>query len=426
MSIRSRGFIAAMEDDSSEVEINIEPGVPAEVEVKAAEVAEDANEIQQETESMEDAVADAETLDMIANTAEKSVEEGEGMDPVAAEIAEVAVESIYARLGVERKAIPSLESFGSAGSRKSATRIAIEDWKDTVKKVWEAVKKFFVNLYEKIKNFILNVINTFRSLEKAAKSMKARVLDLKGEAKEKTIKDKSLAKGLGRGETGTVTAAKAIETVKLIQEIGKDSPKVSETASEALSTIAKITTDIKQIIEEKNIHKVEAASEDFISTVRSKLPPESQPLFNGDKIIIDVKEEGNGIAYSVTVKHSDKGAEELNVLTKQEMITICDEVVTLAKNIDEASKSIKKVEEMTKNVTKIVDGIIKLASEGIEEEQVKRNLNLVRSIVLSLGSATTKIASIILGVSTKTGRAALSYVAKSMNQYGEKKEEKKD
>jgi len=425
MSIRSRGFIAAMEDDAPEVEINIDQGVPAEVEAQAAEVAEDAQDVQQEVQSMEDAVADAETLDMIADTAESSVEEGEGMDPVAAEIAEVAVESIYARLGVERKAIPSLESFGSAGSRKSATRIAIEDWKDTVKKVWEAVKKFFVNLYEKIKAFFLNVVNTFRSLEKAAKSMKARVDGLKGEAKEKTIKDKSLAKGLGRGETGTVTAAKASETVKIMNQAVKELPSSLDNAKQGLEFIRDISGTAQKLLGAKESEKFDTAAKAYADAMK-KNPIESKALFNGDVLAITTKDGEDSYAFSLTVKQSDKGGEELNVLSKQEMLNICDEVISLAKSIEETSKSMKKFEEINKSVSSIVSNVVKLASDSTENSENKKILVASRTFVVSIGSITTKNSSVVMGLSTKAGRAALSYVAKSMNQYGEKKEEKKD
>jgi hypothetical protein len=425
MSIRSRGFVAAMEDDTPEVEINIGTEVPAEVEAQAAEVAEDASEIHDETQAMEDAVADAETLDMIADTAEQSVEEGEGMDPVAAEIAEVAVESIYARLGVSRRAMPSLESFGSSGSRKSATRIAVEDWKETVKKVWEAVKKFFINIWEKIKAFFANVFNAFRSLDKAAKSMKARVEEIKGEPKEKTFKDKSLAKGLGRGKAGQLTGAKAIETIKLTAEGIENMEGFFGTADSALIVIKEITSKSLDLLSDDNDERVKAAVKKVFEQLKTGAF-KSEPMYDGVRIVAKTSKNEDSLNIEFTTEVKDNSGEEVAVLSKAEMSKICDEVVELAKAVEKGQKALSKFEEMNKIVSSIVENVTKLASDNTENHDKKAAINNMRVSTVSIGSGANKVATIYLSLSNKAGRSGLKYVAQSMKRYGEKKDNKKN
>ena len=134
MSIFAKGLVAAMEDETQAAELAIDKAGAESAEADLVEATDISADVEAGAAEIDQASADADTLERIADTAEAAEAEG-GLDPVAAEIAEVAVESIYARLGVQRSSYPALESFSGKTGRKRATQLAIEDIKETVKKV---------------------------------------------------------------------------------------------------------------------------------------------------------------------------------------------------------------------------------------------------------------------------------------------------
>lgn len=177
----ARGLFAVLEDEISEV-------VPASTEqeeriqeleeqVADAEIAEDQQEVTEMAEASDDAIAAIEELSEVADVIEDSVEEGEGLTEDAAEIAEVAVESICARLGYKptKKVVPALEAFGATSSRLDASRYALEGISETVKNIWAAIKKFFATIWEKIKGFWNRLFDKATKLKAKADSLAKKV-----------------------------------------------------------------------------------------------------------------------------------------------------------------------------------------------------------------------------------------------------------
>lgn len=396
MNIRSRGFVAAMEDDVEVVGMASNE-LPAELHEEASEVQDVAGDMVDDVSDVEAAVGDAETLDKIADTAEASAEEGEGMDPVSAEIAEVAVESIYARLGLNKKATPSMEAFGSTGSRKAATRIAVEDWKDTVKRVWESVKKFFVSIWEKVKALFQRFLDFFRSLEKAAVSMKSRVAALKGEAKEEKFENASIAKAfLGEGSAENVA--------KVLKNQNEFMKKSSDRAKTLTEDISLMTSDLQKESKETKAVKdeEEILAEDLVAGKKVKTGnKDGKPFF---EVVETTKTEGKSV----------------KTLSKEEMTKVCDKVIALARDISEVKKTVASVEKATKAVSKAAE-VVATAVEKENLESAKKGA----SFITKMGSTMLKVQSVSISTSTQAGKSALSYVAASMGKYGEKKEEKK-
>ena len=159
------------------------------------EVAEAEAEVEEVQEAIEEGVQDAETLETVADTLEETVEDG-GADPATAQMAEVAVESIYRRLGIQAKAMPALEAFNDKEQRIAATKLAIEGIKETAQKVWEAIVNFFKNLWqafgrlwEKVKNLFRNNTKVLTSLLNEIKGMEVAEAELKGGAVNRLLAD---------------------------------------------------------------------------------------------------------------------------------------------------------------------------------------------------------------------------------------------
>ena len=154
-----RGLFAVMEDEMAATlpapaDEQVERVQELEEQVAQAEVAEGQAEVAEMADIADEAVTAIEELADVAEVMSDSVEGGgEGLTEDAAEIAEVAVEAICARLGYKpaKKLMPSLEAFGSTSSRVEATKYALEGIEDTMKKIWEAIKGFFNRIWEAIK-----------------------------------------------------------------------------------------------------------------------------------------------------------------------------------------------------------------------------------------------------------------------------------
>lgn len=154
-----RGLFAVMEDElnasmAAPTNEQVERVQELEEQVAQAEVAEGQAEVSEMADTADEAVTAIEELADVAEVMSDSVEgEGEGLTEDAAEIAEVAVEAICARLGYKpaKKPMPSMEAFGSTSSRVEATKYALEGLGDTMRKIWEAIKGFFSRIWEAIK-----------------------------------------------------------------------------------------------------------------------------------------------------------------------------------------------------------------------------------------------------------------------------------
>ena len=154
-----RGLFAVMEDElgataAATTDEQVERVQELEEQVAQAEVAESQAEVTEMADIADEAVTAIEELADVAEVMSDSVEGGgDGLTEDAAEIAEVAVEAICARLGYKptKKLMPSMEAFGSTSSRVEATKYALEGVAETVRKIWEAIKGFFNRIWEAIK-----------------------------------------------------------------------------------------------------------------------------------------------------------------------------------------------------------------------------------------------------------------------------------
>lgn len=80
-------------------------------------------------------------LESLLETAEAAQETG-GLDPVAADLLQKAVENETAPLGTPaEEVVPALENFTSPSNRRQATVMACEGIKDWIEKVWAKIKE---------------------------------------------------------------------------------------------------------------------------------------------------------------------------------------------------------------------------------------------------------------------------------------------
>ena len=436
MARRIRGFLAMEEAEVTVGEIEVAV-VPAEVEQSVAEVTEQASEIEDDTQAMEDAVEDAAVLDDMVDVAQDTVDAGVGMEPVAAEMADIAVESIYARLGVV-KSTPSMEAFGSSSTRVHATRLAIEDWKDKVKEIWKKVSEWFVALWNKIKTFLADFYLGNDRLAKAADAMKARIAEISNKkAAESTFEDKGIANAFGEGSGATFGKADAAiknhiaATAGFVGSFGDFLKAVDSTSAAGVEKAAGKPVDL------------EAKIKSGVNTINSKLKAAlketsgSKDIENGVEsglfatgMTISFTSSGKTVALTISEGKTSSNTKN-NVLTPAEMTTLCDVTKELTVTTGEYRKKQATVEAIINSTVKMSKAIAESVEKvntaaGNNTEGSAKSLFDLRSFMTSAGSTLSKLATSIPSTNVRAGKAALTYVGNSISQYKEAEKAKEE
>jgi len=137
------------------------------------------------------------------------------------------VESIRRRVGVARvdrtKPIPSKENFASKGGRRQATRLSVEGISDTLKSIWEAIKRGLKLLGDKIRSFLTGLVGSASQLEKHLNSLQDRVRKLSG---DNEVAEKELSIGAAKAfsvgkKADKSTAIKVLENAAVIPEAAR-------------------------------------------------------------------------------------------------------------------------------------------------------------------------------------------------------------
>ena len=410
MSIRSKGFVFAMEEGEvvDPVVTDEVPAIQAEVEAGSAEVVEEAEEIQEGIEAADEAGEDGETLGDIQEVMAESVEKGEGLDETSAAIAEVAVEAICARLGISGKHLmPATESFGSSNSRLAATKIAMENVGETIKRILEGIKKFFAGLWEKIKAFYTNFFGNSEKVEKLAKEMQAKVegLDKAAEAKAGEFKSGAIAGALNDGSKVDGGTAKAV--VEAQAKLTADFDKVVGGFVSISEGVRKMAADIGKV-----------GVGDIMSGFKAV---EATGLVGGQTLTVGVKPDTATVSTSIEAKSFDK--DMVKTLDRAEMVELCKAVGGLMAETTKIKKELPKIEKSNKDLSTAVDAVIKFVDNKAEKvEASKAAIDAIRSVSTSSQSACSKFVTFVPVANLKAGKAALNYVSASLKQYGAKTE----
>lgn len=112
-------------------------------------------------------------LESLLETAEASQDAG-GLDPVAAELLQKAVDNETAPLGTPAdQIVPALESFASASGRRQATLMACESIKEWIDKVWAKIQEMIQKGRDLMKKAYIAIKQFITRIEGRVKSLKA-------------------------------------------------------------------------------------------------------------------------------------------------------------------------------------------------------------------------------------------------------------
>jgi len=425
-----RGVVALEEDDVAAVAADEGTGVPTEIDTVVEAVAEvDESVADQEVvvDQIEEAGEVVEALESLIDVMGLSVKNG-GMDKHAAAAVSIATQYMYSRVGMSKKAMPALESFGGTSTRVGATQLAMEGFKDAVVKIWDAIIAQLKKFGAWIMGHMNKVFGTAERLVKRADAIiKAADAGSAKKMEEKSFENKSLVKALYIG-TAVPTDVKAA--------LGVVATLVKETANKSVSD--EDTDKIVSALESKEA--VQNIKLDKV-TPDSKFSPKfgTQP----DGVAVSATEElPGGFVHMKRGPSKDEGCsglgalkmfprvknavvaipeskvpstEKLKTLSMAEIEATAEVCKVIAEEIVQFRKTQTKLEERLKKAQKAAETAKK--NENSTDEGEQEHAKAVRAAAQALPVYIITPATSITQYGLKAAAAGLTYCEASLKQF---------
>ena len=455
---RVKGLVAAMEqlEEQELAEAPAEPEVPAEVEPPAESLETellDVAEVEEIVEvldtQVEDAVDSADELQDIADKLEASLPAG-GVDEPTAEAFEMAVESLYKRLGVTLPAkagkpgtpMVSLEAFKGRQSREEATRVAMESIKDQIKNVWAKIVEAIQRAYAAVKNFLVSAFSGVAKLEKRAAAKVAEFTKLEGTPSADKFESGKLASALSVGgkfsSAGVVTGLDGlVASIKTTDDIAKNA--IASFASiSAKDLIGMDEKFVKTVYESTAVTGMKVVGENEGFDV-----PEGGVVYRGPEL-----PGGKAILFTDAAPGKLEGALALVGISKKKFtvgsfnpktgaategdvaVATIDDIKAIAKTVQEAAKALAASKTSKDAISKAQADLladVKAASAAVakDDEGAAKRADAVKRAVVSGNQLFTQLSTSLTSYTLTTGKNALDYADKSASLYGAPKAEEK-
>jgi hypothetical protein len=416
--------------------------VPA-ADLGAAEAAHEVDQVAGETQevvaSIEDATVAVDELteqqEILGDTlAEGGDGEGEGASPATAAAVSASVESIRRRVGLSRvdrtKPIPSKENFASKGSRRQATRMSQEGVSDTLKSIWEAIKRGLRLLADKIRSFLTGLTGSAAQLEKHLSSLQDRVRKLGGD-NEKAEKELSI--GAAKAFTIDKKADKA--TAITVLENAAAIPDAARELSEQVVKLSGVAVGGAVKTEGQYFTAVKAAVDKAFSGLGkvsfSGKAGENEGdreyyghLVEGRAISVVTKTSGVAELRLEFVSNTDGTADKIEALDPAGMSEVLKKALAVTSklesigNVEKALKS--AVDKCTQAADKAIAAAKAVADDGKEKDKADE-LRHAAAAVRSLNGIMAKMGLDLPKNAFSAARAAGDYVSSSIANFKPKK-----
>lgn len=445
-----------------------------EAQAGAAEVTEATSDVETFDSAVAEASDDTATIEQVAETVADSLDEegptgGEGMDPVAATLATETIERIRRKYRISSgvRSAPALESFKPRASRKEMTRLALESFSDTLKKMWERIKAFFRGLWDKIKSAVKSIFQSNIKTEKRAIELKKKIqgwnftatptkssidsgsfssaftidgklekaniakilenqIKLSGSSESINKETLDLTDGIRKVTLAVIetTGAKQVDAALTtsIEVVSKAAEKVADQIGNLLGTkIASPSTDLTKDLVGSN-------QEDF---TKGSSVTVYGPYYGGKYIVIaklkQKKEAGATGPEEFAIKTEfrslgKEGGKSIEVGGKNELSSLCDKAMEVAKAVAGAERAVKVGDKAATDLFKVIDDVIAHANKANDmnkpgSKDSMHALTYVRETTSSVIKLISNNNSVFLSNSLSAANTALDYVDASMKQY---------
>ena len=391
--------------DEVELETPVEVGEVADVEV---DVQEEAGEIDEQANAIVEGVDAGDQMEQVEELVEQAAEEGEGLDPVAAEAVRIAVEAICARVGANPKSMYALyatENFQSASSRKANTRFALEGVGEFLKDLWKKIKTALTNLWTKAQAFWDKHISSLGRVKKALESMKAKVSASSGKLEGKAYLEEApgaLSDALGGGEISASSFNSIIEAHK----------KLLDTSDEVVS-YTKVLNDSAAETISKPGKEAKGLAESFES---KKIPGLIGGLTWGTEIEIDF--EAGTVSYETTREYAEKGDKDgVQLADKAAVKSLIDKVLSVINDNIKAKEKNAKLQEAFKNLSTAIEKAINASVSDSKSAEAAKTMRKSMKIVYKINAKTPSINNECLALNVRLSKTVLSYASLCLKNY---------
>jgi phiKZ-like phage internal head proteins len=397
------------------------------------EIVEDEAELDQHDALTDEAVETVEALEALREHLRVSLESG-GLDQSGAGVLDISLKHMYRRLGVKTvRVMPALESFGSIARRSDATKIAMEEVGEQVRKAWDTIMAAIRKAIEWVKGFIKKLFDNVEAMTSRAKSLKEAAGKIEGEPREREIKNSGLASALhigGRVPNDASASARVLEvTEKLFGAYGKlvDGIKQAALNPDKLLDESAGAEFAKNFTPENfGMQPVHDPSSQGIPAAEGAVVGRSAELPGGKAIVMVVTpslDGSNAGLLPFNRQASEFKGEAVPVLGRDGAGGICDNVIKLG-DVIRQKQSLAKESESAKAE------LVRVCEKAARSEDGKAGaVKAVRGLLKLLDAPFVAMTS----YAVKTGKSLNQHVEQSIRAYGpatggateEKKEEEK-
>lgn len=389
----------------AEMEVSAEEGEVADVQ---AEVGEEVAEMDEQSTAIDEGIEASDQMEQVEELVETAAEEGEGLDPVAADAVKIAVEAICARVGANPKAFYALyatENFQSASSRKANTRFALEGVGEFLKDMWKKIKAALQNLWTKVKAFWDKHISSLGRIKKALESMKTKIAESSGKLKDKAYIETApngLVDAVGyKGDISVKTFGEFIETHgKLLRASGEISAltqSYNQKAAAGVSNIGEANRDLRANVPFGKGVKLGVLVGGIDMTVKYDVDKEE------GTVQLEIERE--------QAERKDKGG--VSLAEKSDLKGVVDSMLKLINdNIKFKEKQTKLQESFNKYALAIEKAI-----NNVEGEKRAARLRKEMKVTYKLNAKAPVVVNEALTLNIKLSKAVLSYASLCLKNY---------
>lgn len=413
------------------------------LETHLLEVADSTAEGEAREQAIDEAEDTVEELEADLADAEVAQESG-GLSKDAAAILQRNVANKLNRIGLAAPHAVAVESFGSASSRASSTRLAMEGIKDGIRRAWEAIIAAIKKSIQWLKDHFNKVFGSYEALVKRAKAVAQRAENTTGSIEERAFENDGLYARLMTGAK-TVAVTDLTGTFKTVTEtvLGKmdDFVTKAESAVEKVSALDKETmavpADVTSLLND-SLSLLGSSAKDVSDDEKKKYVPDAekahytvQAVSNlpGNKHVVVVAGAANDAAarpalFKVKLeaqltKNADVSGKKLNTLTVDQITSVAEMIENLAGEFVQSRKKFDQIADAKAKLVKQAERVSKLeyTSEDENAAAAKSSGKEVQKTIMSINRLLGDFPAQYAAYFVTTAKSALDYCELSLRNY---------
>ena len=426
------------------------------VENDLIEAEEESEVVDEGNDEADELVETADALESYLAVARSAGKQG-GWTTQEAAAHELGLNIVMGRIGANASFVmPSLESFGSSRERINATTSVENRITETLKKIWEAIKRAVNKVIAFVRKWYLKIFDGASRLKKRAEAIRTKGENTQGNAKEKKISIPLAGLHINKNAP---KAAQLVSSMKTVTTIITDVTKgqMSKGYEKAMTGLTEALEGAVEAgrLSGGNEKKIAAASTKYAglsseftedSKALAKFPGASETNAKGfsvkevlpggkrfvaldlalaeDATSKDIAAGSRSACKVVLVDATDSkvevdGSKEVDVLSPQDVVAVANGVIDLADAVIDYRKEFENYDRQTKEALKRVDKVANSSGKGDNDAETER-LADIRAIATAAGNLIrnqgTSVTSVV-NYGLNLGRNALVYGNSSLNQY---------